>query len=85
MIHQVTLQIPDALYQPLLEKAKATGQTVEAVASACLQELVAPQGAGFRLKHWAGALASDVPDAALRHDEYLGQALDEELRGKPDA
>ena len=85
MTHQLTLQIPDEVYGPLLEKATATGQSVEAAAEALLEELVAPPKLGSRLQRWAGALDSDVPDAALRHDEYIGQALYEEMRGKPNA
>jgi hypothetical protein len=85
MDHQVTLEIPDEVYQPLLRKAKVSGQTVEAVANARLAEAAQAALRDTRLRRWAGAFASDVPDAAVRHHEYLGQALGEELQGKKDA
>jgi len=31
---------------------------------------------------WIGAFESDVPDAAERHDHYLGEALYKELKGQ---
>jgi hypothetical protein len=85
MTHQLILEIPDEIYQPLLEKAQAMGQPVEAVARACLAGLVQGVAPGSRLRRWAGAFASGVPDAATRHHDYLGQALYDELQGKKDA
>lgn len=85
MTHQITLEIPDEVYQPLLQKAQATGQAVEAVASACLAESLQKELPGSRLRRWAGAFASGLPDAATRHHDYLGQALQDELQGKSDA
>jgi hypothetical protein len=85
MDHQITLDVPDEVYQALLKDAEATGRTVESAASACLIQLVRSDSPGNRLRRWAGAFASDVPDAGLRHDEYLGQVLMDELRDTPDA
>ena len=79
MTHQLTLEVPDEIYQPLLQKAQVTGQTVEAVAGACLAASVENGAPGSRLRKWAGFWASNVPDAGVRHDEYLGQALYDEL------
>jgi hypothetical protein len=84
MTHQLTLEVPDEVYQPLLHKAQVMGQTVEAVARACLAESVGSVAPGSRLRKWAGAFASGIPDVATRHHEYLGQALYDELRGKQD-
>jgi hypothetical protein len=85
MTHELTLEVPDEIYQPLLQKAQATGQTVEAVAQACLAESVGPGAPGSRLRKWAGAFDSGLPDVGTRHHDYLGQALYEELQGKKDA
>src|SRR2546426_237497 len=85
MTHQLTLDIPDEIYQPLLQKAKATSQTVEAIARACLAASVQDVAPGSRVRRWAGAFTSGVPDAATRHHDYLGQALYDELQGKKDA
>ena len=83
MTHQLTLEIADEIYQPLAEKAKATGQSVEAVVRDCLAASVnlAP---GSLLGRWAGAFSSGVPDAGTRHHEYLGQVLYDEMQGKKD-
>jgi hypothetical protein len=74
MTHPITLEIPDDVYQPLLRLAQEKGQTVESVASACLAESVTPVP-GSRLRRWIGAGSSNVVDATLRHDDYLGQAI----------
>lgn len=79
MSHQLVLEIPDHIYQTLAHKAQAAGQTVEAVAKACLTESIERVATGSRLRQFAGFWASNVPDAGLRHDEYLGQALYDEL------
>ena len=60
MTHQLTLEVPDAVYQPLLQKAQVTGQTVEAVAGACLAASVENGAPGSRLRKWAGAFASGI-------------------------
>ena len=85
MSHQITLNLSDEVYQPLLENAQRAGQSVEAVAQDCLANVFRAKAGYGRLRRWAGAFASDVTDAGLRHDEYLGQALLDELRGKTDA
>lgn len=36
---------------------------------------------GEFLRKWAGAVRSDAPDWADNHDEHLGRALTDELRG----
>lgn len=79
MTHQLTLEVPDEIYQPLLQRAQATGQTVEAVATERLAESLRGTAPGSRLRPLAGFWASNVPDAGLRHDDYLGQSLFEEL------
>ena len=79
MSHVLTLEIADEVYEPLVEKAKAIGQSVETVAGACLAESAARLTPGSRLRQLAGFWASHVPDAGVGHDEYLGQALYDEL------
>jgi hypothetical protein len=84
MSHQLTLDLPDEVYTSLLRKAEEAGQPLESLVQEWLAQVVlAPRPAG-RLRRWAGAFASDVPDAASRHREYLGQAFQDELQGKPD-
>lgn len=61
MPHQLTLEIPDEVYQPLQERARVTGQTVEAVVRACLAQSVEGEAPGSRLRRWAGAFDSGLP------------------------
>jgi hypothetical protein len=79
MAHQLTLELADDVFYHLQTKAKAMGQGIEVVATAFLTEAIAQSAPGARLRPLAGFWASHIPDAGLRHDEYLGQALHEEL------
>jgi hypothetical protein len=85
MTHQLTLELTDEEYQPLVRQAEATGRTVEAVAKERLTLPLAQQPGYGRLRRWAGAFNSGVTDAGVRHDDYIGDALLDELRGRPDA
>jgi hypothetical protein len=78
----LTIQVSDALLEQLRLRAAREGKTPEALASECLNQLLPLPPGGF-LTRWAGAFASGVPDASLRHDELLGQALYDELHEKP--
>lgn len=80
MTHQSTLAIPDEVYRPLLRNAQETGQTLESAAGDCIAQVASTLTPGGRLRRWTGAWASNIPDASLRHDEYLGQALSDELQ-----
>lgn len=84
MPHQLTLELPDDVFQPLAAKAQELGKTVEAAATACLAETLRPAAPGSRLRRWAGAFDSGVTDAATRHHDYLGQVNADQLRGKQD-
>ncbi len=83
MIHQVLLDVPDEVYQPLLRKAAESGRSLEAVAAECLAQAVQTAAPESPARKWAGALASGVTDASTRHDHYLGQALAEDLQSAP--
>jgi len=39
---------------------------------------------GELLRRWTRAWGSGVPDASVRHGDYLGQALHDELKGHRD-
>jgi hypothetical protein len=85
MSHQLTLEIAEDVYQALLKDAQATGRSVEATASECLARAVEASAPAVPSRPWIGTWASGVPDASLRHDHYIGQALAEELGNEPDA
>lgn len=82
MTHQLTIEVPDDVFQPLVERAQAAGQSPEAVALNLVSEGVRPPAPGSRLLKWAGAFQSDVTDAAERHDYYIGQRLYDEMQGQ---
>ena len=84
MSHQLTIEVADEVYQPLLQRAQAKGSSPESVAADLVAEGLHRIEPGYFLRKWAGALNSDVPDAAERHDYYIGQALYEELKGQQD-
>jgi plasmid stability protein len=82
MTHALTIEVPDEVYQPLKQRAHAAGRSPEVLALEIVAQAVQPPEPGSRLLRWAGAIESDVSDAAERHDEYLGQALYDRLRGQ---
>lgn len=84
MSHQLVLELPDEVYRPLVQKAQDAGQTVEVLAQNCLAVSVQSEAPGSRLRKWAGAFESGLPDIASRHHEYLGDALYSELQGNKD-
>ena len=79
MGHSLTLDIPDEVYQPLVEKAQQAGQTPEALATKYLAQAVQGEEQDPLLR-WAGAFSSEVTDLAERHDDYLGDGLLQEMR-----
>jgi hypothetical protein len=81
MVHRLTLDIPDEVYQPLARQARQAGRPVETVAAECLARAVSPRRPSDELLRTAGAIDADVPDLCERLDEYLGQPLNDELRG----
>ena len=87
----LTIAVSDAALARLTERAAALGTTPEAVLAADVEQTV-PLSAdalapavrpGDLLRKWIGAFESGVPDMGSRHDVYIGQALLDELRGKP--
>ncbi len=80
MTHPLGLEISDQLWQRLLRQTERKGMKLEELAVAYLTEMVAMDE--DPLLQLAGSVESDVPDAAQRHHEYLGQALYDELQGR---
>jgi hypothetical protein len=74
MSHPLTLQIPEELYQPLIEAAAQMGQTPEEVALQWLSE-AAQQIADDPIEQFIGTIPSQIPDWTTQHDVYLGQNL----------
>ena len=81
MAATLTIEMPDELFEQLQRQARDKSTTPEALAAEYLATMVSSHSHD-RLRRWAGSLASGVTDASLRHDDYIGQALYEELGGK---
>jgi hypothetical protein len=69
----LTIEVSDEVLECLRQTAARQGKTPEAFAAEHLANLTSKVSAGA-VRRWAGALASNVADASLRHDDYLGQA-----------
>ena len=81
MAATLTIEVSDELLECLRQTGARQGKTPEAVAVEYLANLTLKLPAGA-VRRWAGAWASNVPDASLRHDDYLGQAFHQQL-GEP--
>ncbi len=81
MTHSLLLEVPESIYQPIVEEAEAEGRKVEEIA---LERLAVkkPKQIDDPLDEFVGAFRSDVPDWADNHDKYLGENLMREMRGE---
>jgi hypothetical protein len=75
----LTIEVSDQVLECLRRFAAQQDKTPEIVAAEFLANLTPRAGA---IRRWAGSIASDVPDASIRHDDYLGQELYRQL-GEP--
>ncbi len=81
MTHSLLLEVPESIYQPIVEEAKAEGRKVEEIALERL-EVKKPKQTADPLDEFVGAFRSDVPDWADNHYKYLGENLMREMRGE---
>lgn len=79
MTHLITIQLPDEVYAPLAQRAQQSGQTVEALAKNVIADAVSSATNVVDDRDWIGGWASNVSDAGERHDDYIGEALFDEL------
>jgi len=81
MTHSLLLEVPENIYQPIVEEAEAEGRKIEEIA---LERLAVkkPKQMADPLDEFVGAFRSDVPDWADNHDKYLGENLMREMRGE---
>lgn len=78
MGHALTLDIPEDVYQSLLQKAEQTGQPPEAVAAQLLTTIIQPQRTD-PLERFIGVFSSHRTDWADQHDAYLGESVRDTL------
>jgi hypothetical protein len=74
MGHTLTLDLPDAVYVPLLQQARHTGKTPEEAILAWLTSTV-QRWTDDPLLQLAGSFVSPVTDVSDRHDAYIGQSV----------
>ncbi|NJN57398.1 MAG: hypothetical protein HC879_07780 [Leptolyngbyaceae cyanobacterium SL_5_9] len=84
MSKTLTITLPDALEQALVQTAAQANQSTEEMVVQLLTQTLMPNSESKLeqadpLMALFGSIKSDVPDLAERHDEYLGQALYEEM------
>ena len=69
------LELPNAVYEHLLKKAKVFGQTPEQIAQKWMVD-AAKQLSEDPLLRLAGTFESNVTDISECHDKYIGQELE---------
>lgn len=83
MSRTVTLELPEALYAALVDKAQQQRSTPEQLIFDSLAAAFgngAPPAEEDPLLQLAGCIETDITDIAERHHDYIGQALLDELR-----
>ena len=83
MSQTLTLEIPDDAYNVLSEIAQQEGKTPAEMGAEWLA-LAIEQIKNDPLEPFIGAIRTDVPDWAERHDHYLGEALKKEMNPDQD-
>jgi hypothetical protein len=78
--HPLTIDVPDDVFANLSKLALQQGKPPEVLAQELVSKAIEELEEDPLLK-WIGAFESNVPDAAERHDHYIGQALYRELCG----
>jgi hypothetical protein len=73
MSHTLTLEIPEDVYESLLEAARQTGQRPETLAVQWLAQ-VPKKDVDDPLEQFIGAFNSQGSDWIEKHDDYLGEA-----------
>ena len=76
----LTISLSDAVLARLKKRADAEGTTPEALAAESVNRGHPSPGPTDELRSIAGSWTSGVTDLGIRHDEYLGQLQEEELR-----
>jgi hypothetical protein len=84
MSHPLTIDVSDDVFLNLSKLALQQGKPPEDLARELVSKAIQELEEDPLLK-WIGAFESNVPDAAERHDHYIGEALFRELREEPGA
>ena len=89
MSHTLTLDVPEDVYQALIQQAEETGQPPETVAVQLLATATQNR-VDDPLDQFIGAFRGRTADWADRHDAYLGKAVQDSMdleisKGQSDA
>jgi hypothetical protein len=71
MDHPMTLNVPERVYQSLVERAHEAGQEPESLALQILATATTRSGADDPVEVFIGAFRSQASDWADQHDAYL--------------
>jgi plasmid stability protein len=74
MANMLHIRVSDEVLDRLRRRAAQEGKSPEDIASEYLHGLAEPEN-GRNVRRWIGSWASNVRDASLRHDDYLGKQL----------
>jgi hypothetical protein len=74
MTHELTLKLPEEIYQPLVNLAAQKGQTLEELALQCISQ-ASQQSLDDPVEQFIGAMPSNIPNWTDQPDLYLGQNL----------
>ena len=83
MERKLVLEVSEDVYEPLARTAKERGSSPEELAVEWLLSVI-HQAIDDPVENFIGALSSNIPDWADRHDRYLGLALMEQMRREED-
>ena len=82
MGHTLTLDVPEDVYQSLIQQAAQTGQPPEAVAVQLLATAT-QHWVDDPLEQFIGAFSSQGTDWAEQHDAYLGKTIKNSMDHTP--
>jgi hypothetical protein len=74
MSKTLSIEIPDEIYQTLIQTAERLGQSPEAIVSQWIVTQHQTQSSD-PLDSFIGVFKSEIPDWTSRHDEYLSAAF----------
>ena len=75
----LTIELPEEVMIPLQREAAATGLSIEVVVQQALANAMRSKPHSH-LRSLAGSWSSNIPDAGVQHDKYLGEALYDKLQ-----
>jgi len=82
MGHTLTLDVPDEVYQSLIQQAEQTGQPPEAIAVQLLAA-VTQHRIDDPLEQCLGVFSSQNANWADQHDAYLGKSVKDSMDHAP--